>query len=340
MATIYDVAKMAGVSTKTVSRVLNEEPLVAEETKRKILGIIKQMDYHPNAMAARLKRQRSNIVGFVVPYGSEFVFQDLNMMEQLRGAHDVVTQEGNDLIVSAPVNRKDALEEILRLVKHKNVDGVILYPTAEVDGIIKELETKNFKYVTLGLYKEDQKTNYVIANVFSGGYLATKHLLARGHRWIGLINKPKSFFNYCTEDMLLVGYKAALTELKAPLSPTLLVEGDYTVEGGYQAFKKLWESSKIKPTAVICASDPMAYGTIRAIEDLGYVAGKDIEVIAGDNLPLTRKLFPYLSALCNPSYEQGRQAGKMLLSIIKEKKDLPGITLNMDFIIRNTETLG
>jgi LacI family transcriptional regulator len=338
MATIYDVAKAAGVSTKTVSRVINEEPLVAEETKTKILGIIKQMDYHPNAMAARLKRQRSNIVGFVVPYGSEFVFQDINMMEQLRGAHDAITQAGNDLIVSAPINRKDALQEILRLVKHKNVDGVILYPSAGVDLIIAELEMKNFKYVTLGIYKEEQKNNYVNVNVLSGGYLATKHLLSQGHRSIGLINKPSSFFNYCTEDMLLVGYKAAFTEREIAVSAALIAEGDYTIEGGYQGFNKLWESSEQKLTAVICASDPMAYGTIRAIEDLGYVAGKDIEIIAGDNLPLTQKLFPYMSALSNPAYEQGRQAGKMLLSIIREKKDQPGMTLNMDFLVRNQKS--
>jgi DNA-binding LacI/PurR family transcriptional regulator len=337
MATIYDVAKMAGVSTKTVSRVLNEEPLVAEETKRKILEIIKQMDYHPNVMASRLKRQRSNIVGFVVPYGSEFVFQDLNMMEQLRGAHDAVTQEGNDLIVSASVNRKDSLQEILRLVKHKSVDGVILYPVAGVDAIIAELEIKKFKYVTLGIYKEDQKTNFVNVNVLSGGYLATKHLLAKGHRYIGIINKPNAFHNYCTEDMLLVGYKAALTERQFDVTPTLIAEGDFTIEGGYQGFHQLWADNVVKPTAVICASDPMAYGAVRAIGDLGYRAGKDVEIVAGDNLPLTRKLYPAMSALCNPSYEQGRQAGQMLLSIIKEKKDQAGVNLNMDFVVRNKE---
>jgi DNA-binding LacI/PurR family transcriptional regulator len=336
MATIYDVAKMAGVSTKTVSRVLNEEPLVAEETKRRILGIIKQMDYHPNAMASRLKRQRSNIVGFVVPYGSEFVFQDLNMMEQLRGAHDAVTQEGNDLIVSAPVNWKDSLQEILRLVKHKSVDGVILYPVTGVDAIISELDAKNFKYVTLGIYKEDQETNYVNVNVLSGGYLATKYLLSKGHRHIAIIKKPIGFHNYFTEDMLFVGYKAALTEQQVPILQELFVEGDYTIEGGYQCFMRLWENSEIKPTAVICASDPMAYGAIRAIGDLGYVAGRDIVAIAGDDLPLTRKLYPSLSALSNPAYEQGRQAGKMLLSIIKDKKNYPGLTLNMEFINRNS----
>jgi DNA-binding LacI/PurR family transcriptional regulator len=338
MATIYDVAKIAGVSPKTVSRVLNEEPLVAEETRRKVLGVIEQLDYHPNVMASRLKRQRSNIVGFVVPYGSDFVFQDLNMMEQLRGVHDAVTQEGYELILSVPINRKDALQEILRLVKHKNVDGVILYPSAGVDTIIRELDAKKFRYVTLGLYKEDQKTNFVHVNMFSGGYLATKHLISVGHRSIGLINKPNSFFNYYTEDMLLNGYQSALAETGLACKNELFREGDYTVDGGYHAFNMIWQS-KVKPTAVICASDPMAYGAIRAIEDLGFISGKDIDVVAGDNLPLTRKLFPYLSALSNPSYEQGKQATKMLLTLINGKGDIPGITLNMEFVVRSKDQL-
>jgi DNA-binding LacI/PurR family transcriptional regulator len=338
VATIYDVAKIAGVSTKTVSRVLNEEPLVAEETKMMILEVIKQLDYHPNAMAARLKRQRSNIVGFVVPYGSEFVFQDLNMMEQLRGTHDIVTQNGNDLIISAPVDRNDSLQEILRLVKHKNVDGVILYPVSGVDAIIAELEQKNFKYVTLGIYKADQKTNFVNINFYFGGYQATKYLLAQGHRAIGIIKQPISFHHYYTEDMLLAAYQTALAEQKVAVTPTLIAEGDFTIEGGYQGFRQLWTASTVKPTAVICASDPMVYGAIRAIGDLGYVAGKDIEVITGDGLPLTRKMYPTMAAIVNPSYEQGRQAGKMLLTIIKEKKDQPGLTLDTDFSVAQTES--
>ena len=85
MTTIYDVAKLAKVSAKTVSRVLNESHLVAETTRQRVLEAIEKLDYHPNVIAASLKRNRSNMIGFVVPYGSDFVFQDPNMMEQLRG---------------------------------------------------------------------------------------------------------------------------------------------------------------------------------------------------------------------------------------------------------------
>lgn len=334
MATIYDVAKLAQVSTKTVSRVLNEEPLVAEETKRKVLTAINQLDYHPNAIAASLKRRHSNIIGFVVPYGSEFVFQDMNMMEQLRGAHEAVTQEGYDLLISVPANRKDALGELLRLVRHKNVDGVILYPTAGVEQIIKELTAKNFKYVTLDLYREDQKINYVNINITAAAKQGTKHLISLGHRQIGLINKPNSFFNCYLEDALAAGYRVALTEQGLEYAPEMVVEGDFTVEGGYRAFNQLWRVNE-KMSALICASDPMTYGAIRAAEEHGLKVGYDIEIIAGDDLPLTRKLYPFLSAISNPSYEQGRCAGKMIISLLDEKQDLPGVTLNAEFLMRS-----
>lgn len=333
MSTIYDVAKLADVSPKTVSRVLNGEPVVAEETRARVLAAMKQLDYHPNAIAASLKRQRSNIIGFVVPYGSKFVFQDPNMMEQLRGVHDVVTQAGYDLLISVPVNRKDALSELLRLVRNKNVDGVILYPTAGVERIIKELDEKKFKYVTLERYREDQQTNYVRINAVAGVYQATRYLLSKGHRRIGLINKPAAFFNYCcTEDSLVNGYAAALEEAGIPVDQVLIDTGDYTFEGGYQALRKI-RKREPELTAVICASDPMAYGAIRAAEELGMNVGRDFLVVAGDNLPLTRKLYPMLPALNNPSFEQGRYAGNMLLTLIREKRDLPGISLDAEFVL-------
>lgn len=336
MATMYDVAREAGVSAKTVSRVLNGEQWVSGETKEKVLSAIRKLDYHPNAIAASLKKQRSNIIGFVIPYGSEFVFQDLNMMEQLRGAHDFLSQEGYDLLISVPVHKQDVINEISRLVKHKNVDGVILYPSSGIDQIIDEFIAKNFKYVTLGVYKEHQNNNYVDIDATSGVYWATQHLLSRGHRKIGVITRPDFFFNYEKDDQFLIGYKAALADLKIPFTEELVIKGDYSVEGGYQLLHKLL---KLNPemTAVICASDPMAYGVCRAIDDLGLKLGDDIQVIAGDNLPLTQKLYPYMPAIANPSYLQGREAGKMIVNVIREDKEVSGVTLKTEFVMRSRD---
>ena len=254
------------------------------------------------------------------------------MMEQLRGAHDLLTQEGYEVIVSAPVFKKDALNETSRLVKHRNVDGVILYPSAGIEQIIQEFKLKNFHYVTLGTCFAEQKHNFVELDVTPGAYMATKHLISLGHREIGLINKPGSFFIYNKDD-LLNGYRTALEEQKLTFQPRLVREGDYTFIGGYQAFQILYDANP-KLTAVICASDPMTYGVIKAIQDKGMRVGTDIAVVAGDNLPLTQKMFPEISCINNPAYEQGNLAGKILITIIKEGHDIPGVTLKTEFVIR------
>jgi DNA-binding LacI/PurR family transcriptional regulator len=334
MATLYDVAKLAGVSPKTVSRVFNESHLVTGETRNRVNEAIRELDYHPNAIAASLKKQRTNTIGFVVPYGSSFVFQDPNMMEQLRGAHDQLTQEGYEVIVSAPIYQKDALEEISRLVKHRNVDGVILYPAAGVDRIIGEFNTKNFYYVTLGTCFEGQKTNFVDLSVTPGAYFGTRHLVSQGHRYIGLVNKPRSFFMIGKDD-LLSGYQTALQESGLSFNANLIREGDYSFESGYHAFKFLKEQNP-EMTAALCASDPMAYGVIRAIQDAGLIVNRDIEVISGDNLPLTQKLFPFISSISNPAYEQGKLAGRMIISIIQTGSESPGITLKTEFVVRGS----
>ena len=238
MTTLYDVAKLARVSPKTVSRVLNESHLVAEETRQRVLAAIEKLDYHPNAIAASLKRNRSNTIGFVVPYGSDFVFQDPNMMEQLRVTHDYVSAAGFELIVSAPLHKKDALQQAIRLTKNRNVDGVILYPSFGIDQIIKEFQAKKLRYVTLGICFDRQTKNFVEVDQTPGSYMATKYLISLGHRRIALLNKPYSFF-MCNRDDLLNGYISALREAGISYQPTLVREGNFTFEEGYEKFKIL-----------------------------------------------------------------------------------------------------
>lgn len=307
---------------------------MAEETRKNVLAAMKKLDYHPNAIATSLKRKRSNMIGFVVPYGSEFVFQDPNMMEQLRGTHDYLSAEGFELILTVPQHKKDALQEAVRLTKNRHVDGVILYPSLGVDEIISEFKEKKLRYVTLGICSEQQKDNFVEVDQTSGSYLATKYLLSLGHQQIGLINKSRSFFMYNRHD-LLNGYRSALGEAGLNFRPSLVREGNFTFEDGYVNLRSLLEENP-ELTAVICASDPMAYGALRAIHELGLEGERSIQVVAGDNLPLTQKLFPHLSSITNPSYEQGKLAGKMMVTIINEGRDLPGVNLKTEFVIRQT----
>ncbi len=335
MATLYDVAKVAGVSPKTVSRVLNESHLVAEETKRRILEVIQKLDYHPNALAASLKKRSSKVVGFIVPYGSDFVFHDLNMMEQLRGVHDVLAQDGYNVVVSAPLSKKDALQEAMRLLKRRLVEGIILYPSSGIDHIVAECTHKGLPYVTLGVGFKGQEYNFVEVDMAESAYLATKYLITAGHRYVALISRPRGFFNYPENDSYFRGYQGALTELNIEVPLEFVREGDFTFEGGYREFRYIKQKYQ-EVTAFLCASDPMAYGAMRAMMDMKLQWIKDAEIIAGDGLTFTQKFFPFLSSIANPSYEQGRQAGKMIVALLEGKKEIPGVTLKAEFILRKS----
>jgi LacI family transcriptional regulator len=334
MTTIYDVAKIAGVSPKTVSRVINQPHSVTIEKRKRVTDAIKELDFHPNAVAASLKKQRTNIVGFVIPYGSDFVFQDPNMVEQIRGAHDLLSQEGYEILISAPVFKKGITDLISQLVKCRGVDGVIFYPSPGIDDIINDFNRKNFNfnYVSLGQCFEKQRMNFVDVSLTAGAYAATKYLISLGHCCIGVINKPSNYF-FLGKDDLLRGYKAALGESGITYRNALVVEGDFTFESGYRGFQKL---RKLNPalSAVICASDNMTYGVVKAITDAGLEVNRDVEVISGDNMPLTHKLYPFVSSIHYPSYEQGKEAGKMIATIISSGVEVPGITLHTEFVVR------
>ncbi|MCX7667948.1 MAG: substrate-binding domain-containing protein, partial [Atribacterota bacterium] len=228
---------------------------------------------------------------------------------------------------------KDALHEAMRLAKRRNVDGIILYPSSGIDRIITEFTHKGLPYVTLGMGFRNQQWNFVEVDMAEGAYLATRYLVSSGHRYIALITRPGGFFNYPENDSYRAGYQTALAEMGIGFRPEFVREGNFTFESGYREFRYLKEKYP-EITAFLCASDPMAYGAIQAMKDMQLKWLHDVEIVAGDNLPLTQKLFPFLSSISNPSYEQGRQAGKMIIALLQGQREMPGIILKAEFILR------
>ena len=125
-STIYDVAQRAGVSAKTVSRVINNSPLVAPDTRRKVLAAIAELDFHPDSAAKGLRQRSRKSVGFVIPYGSDFVFQDQGMWMQTNGAHRALAERGYDLVLAVPQTPELVLAELNRLTRNRTVDGSYL----------------------------------------------------------------------------------------------------------------------------------------------------------------------------------------------------------------------
>ncbi len=337
MATIYDVAEQAGVSPKTVSRVINHSPAVKEATRQRVLAAIAALDYHPNAVAKSLKQQKTFNIGYVIPYGSDFVFRDPGQLEQIKGANDVLAASDYNLILSVPKSGRDALREVDSLLKHKNVDGLILYAMAGVEPLAREFEAKGLKYVSLGKCYPEQKYNFVEVEAPHGGYLGTRFLLRLGHRAIAFLGEAPQFLEPAKESMI-DGCSRAYREAGLEFPEQAVLPGDYSIACGYYAVERFL-AQRPRPTAVFCASDPMAWGVLRALRERGLVPGKDIDVLAGDDLPLTRSLEPGLSAIHSKLYELGSLGASMLLDCLRLEEgrpEIPGRYIQSDLVIRES----
>lgn len=334
MTTIYDVADKADVSPKTVSRVINDSKLVKTETREKVLEVIRELDYHPNAVAKSLKEQKSGNIGYVIPYGSDFVFRDPGQLEQMKGVSDMLNSSGYAMLLSVPQTNREVLYEVNSLLKHKKVDGLLLYAVKGVEPFAREFETKGLKYISLGKCYPEQKNNFVEVDAPYGGYIGTKFLLSLGHRQIAFLSEASQFLEPAKESMI-AGCRRAYRELGLDFPDHLVIQGDYTVVSGYLGAKRVLETNP-KPTAFFSASDPMAWGIIKALRELGIIPGKGVDVLAGDDLPLTQNLEPGLSTVNSGLYQLGATAAEMLLGSLNGKPEFHGRYLQGQLIVRET----
>lgn len=339
MTTIYDVAALAEVSPKTVSRVINDSKLVKPDTREKVLAAIRESDYHPNAVAKSLKEQKSGNIGYVIPYGSDFVFRDPGQLEQMKGVSDTLTASDYAMLLSVPKTNQEVLYEVSSLLKHKKVDGLLLYAVKGVEPFAKEFETKGLKYVSLGKCYPEQKNNFVEVDAPYGGYIGTKFLLDLGHRRICFLGEALQFLEPAKESMI-TGCRRAYLEMGLDFPDHLVIQGDYTMALGYLSAKRFLEMDP-RPTAFFCASDPMAWGVIKALREQGITPGQGVDVLAGDNLPLTQNLEPGLSTVNSRLYEMGAMAAEMLLLYLSGDLDnnsaeFSGKYLQSELVIRQT----
>jgi LacI family transcriptional regulator len=235
------------------------------------------------------------------------------------------------MILTVPENGDRFLTDVVRLTRTGNVDGVILYGMAKAVAIVREFSKKGYRFVSLGYSYPHQTHNYVEIDAEAAGYLATRYLLSQGRHFIGLTQEPENFL-FLNKVSVEVGYRRALNEEGLPYRSDLVSRTDFTVEGGYRATLELLEQNQ-KIDALICCSDPTAFGALRALREKGICPKKDILLLTGDRLPIIQAVEPWLGGIHNPLYEQGRMAAEMIIRIIQEGKDLPGVVLRPDLVI-------
>lgn len=312
MVTIKDVAKLAGVSTATVSYVINNSRRVSPETRRRVLEAIAKLDYRPNVIARSLQGRRTDTIGFVISSQVRRL-SDPFYLELISGIADEAANQGFHILFSiCPAETWEELELYRELVKTGRVDGLIVPDTRRDDPRLAFLLEEDFPFVTFGRSDKEQDFPYVDVDGFAGVYLGVEHLINTGRRRIGFIGMPPEIV--CAQHRL-EGYKAALKDHGLPFAPELVVEGDLTQQGGYRAMQQLL-ALQTPPDAVLVCSDLMAFGAINALRKQGFKVGKDVAVVGFDDIPMAAHFNPPLTTIHQPIYEIGSRLVKMLTAIL------------------------
>jgi len=306
--TIKDVAELAGVHPSTVSRVINDDSRISKKTKSKVLLIIKKLGYTPNAIARGLKTKRTHTLGMLIPDITNPFFAEI-----ARGVEDTANKNNFNVILCNTDDKLKKERTYLEILRGKRVDGLILGTAHIKDKSILELEEKKFPYILVSRNIEGLDKNCIIVDDVGGGTIATEHLIKLGHRKIAHITGPLKVRASINR---LEGYKLALKKYQIEYKEELVEEGDFRINGGYQAMKKFLKLSK-PPTAIFSANDLLALGAMQAIQKKKYHVPKDFSIIGFDDIRLASFVYPPLTTIRQPMLEIGKLAVKMLLRIIE-----------------------
>ena len=329
-ATIDDVAALAGVSIKTVSRVVNNEPNVRPATREKVEAAIAELDYRPNLSARSLAGNRSYLLGLI--YGQPGAHYVLDIQE---GVLEICRPQGYELIVH-PANHRapDLLDEVRELILEKRVDGVMLTPPLSDNmDVIAALKKMNIPFVRVAPTEDKGASPYVETNDQEASYDMTCQLIAMGHTRIGFIcGHP----DHRAVSLRYEGYKAALIENQLPLDPALVAVGDNNFESGEVCAKQLLQA-KHKPTAIFAATDDMAAGVMMAAHQLGFAIPGQLSVAGFDDTPVAHQIWPSLTTIRQPIRQMARKATDLLLKQLRGKEiQLPASLLSSSLIMRDS----
>lgn len=325
-ATIYDIAREAGVSIATVSRVFNNNENVSEKTRKKILAIAESMGYHPRAFAQGLARKRSRMITALVPVISNYFF-----MEVLGGIQDALVQYDYDLNIYNITSANDQLEQIEYVLKKGMADGYLF-----ISLHLKEPQWKRLKryQVPITLVDEyDSEFDSVSVDSIEGAYTATKYFINNGFRRISMIS---AYPNAKPSQDRLLGFKRALEDAGRMIDSDLIVTGDdldrdgFTEKAGYQAMNKLIQMTD-PPDACFCSSDIQAVGALKAQTDVNVT----IPLISFDDIQIAHYLG--LSTMKQPMYEMGKLATHKLIERITDTEKVVSHTVfSPELILRST----
>jgi LacI family repressor for deo operon, udp, cdd, tsx, nupC, and nupG len=327
MVRISDVAKLANVSTATVSRVLSNAGNVKKETTEKVLEAIQKLNYQPNMLARQLRKLETKTVLVVVPDITNTFFSKV-----LRGIEQVAIENGYQVLLGDTGNDVERESEYLNILRQRKADGMILL-TARMDRSLLEEMVSEFPVVLACEYLEGAEIPTVSIDNISSARKATEYLISLGHRRIGFISGP---LNVILSRDRLKGFHQAMAQHNIPVESFLVQEGDFSFESGYNMMMKFLALEK-PPTAVFAANDEMAIGAIKAIKSKGLSVPNNISVVGFDDIKFASIYEPALTTISQPMFEIGKKAMELLIKLInKEELEKNQYILRDRLVIRDT----
>jgi len=304
MVTIRDVAERAGVSVATVSHVLNGTRRVAPETAARVRRAMEELGYQPNGVAQSLRKRTTYAIGVLVSDITNPFFATL-----VRGVEDAAIEAGYSVIVCNSDEDPKKEDMYIRALWRRRIDGMIIAPTRDGSSpAIQELAKKKLPFVFVDRKAKGVEAPAVLSDNVGGAYQATKYLIERGHRRIGIIlGIPGS----TTTEERLTGYRRALEEAGIPFLEELVAWGGYRIEGGRQAVKKFLSLSR-PISAIFSTNNLMTIGVLQELLFQNIDIPEEIAVIGFDDLEWAELLCPPLTAVAQRAYEIGRQAFYLL----------------------------
>lgn len=310
-ARIEDVAAQAGVSIKTVSRVLNHEPNVAEATRKRVEAAVEKLDYRPHPSARTLAGRRSYLVAMLYdnPSSNYLMEVELGVLDACQARHY------NLMLAPLEYDARDIVAKVETLVEQSRLDGVVLTPPITDDAaLLRRLDELDLPWASISAMEANRRIG-VIVDEQSAVCEMIEHLVSLGHRRIAHI---KGHPAHGASGWRLAGYREGLKRAGIRFDPALVVDGEFYYESGFQATNRLLELKR-PPTAIFAANDDMAAGAICAICERGLSVPGDVSVCGFDDTPIARHIYPALTTVRQSTREMGRLAGEELLKAIRSR---------------------
>lgn len=330
--TLEDIAKQAGVSRSTVSRVVNDYPNVSEEVRTRVLDVIQIAGYHPNAAARTLASQHSWTIGLILPLSISFFFTDPFYPHLTKGIAQACNQYDYTLALFLVDTKEDEKKIFPRVARHGFLDGVLVQSGQHGDQlIIGHLIDAKIPLVVIGRPFRSDNVSYIDIDNINASYNAVSHLIRLGFKRIGTITGP---INSTVGIDRKAGFMKAMTERNVNIDEKLIAEGDFTEGGGYYSMKQLLPA---KPDAIFAASDTMAIGAMRAAREAGLRIPDDIAFIGFDDLPIATFSDIKLTTVRQPVLQLGSKAVEILIDMIENGINPPRhIILDTEVVIRES----